>query len=161
MKEKKPEAKNRITAILRQRDGATIVFALAVFLIAAIASATIVSVAMANLNRVALRRSNEQERLAVMSAAKYLESEGDTDLKTALDNLHSATDLGKKWKVTVNNEDADDALETTIEWKSISDGSSLSAIISTAGGYSTEVRLNYNAIDDKWEISKLIKHTEG
>ncbi len=149
-----------MAAALRQEDGATIVFALVVFMIAAIASATIVSVAMANLTRTAGRRTYEQARLAVMSAAKYLESD-DTNLKNALDNLPTGV-TGPTWTVSISNADANAALKTKIEWKDIENKSSMTAVISSDGSadpgkYVAQVRLVKDAGTGKWRISKFAK----
>ncbi len=148
--------KNQIAAILKQRDGATIVFALVVFLIAAIFSATIVSVAMTNLKRTAGRRDYEQARLAVMSTAKYLESD-DTALLTAMEALATGT-TGPTWTVSVSNADADAALQTKITWKDIEQGSSMTGVLSSESGkYTAQVRLVKDA--DKWRISRFMKKT--
>lgn len=159
MKKKMPERKNRIATILRQRDGATIVFALVVFMIAAIASATIVSIAMTNLTRTAGRRSYEQARLAVMSAAKYLES-GDTALQTALEALPTGT-TGPTWTVSVSNADANAALETTITWKDIDQGTSMTGALSSGAEGSEKYTAQIRLVKDgsNWRISKFTKKT--
>lgn len=150
---------NRIAEILKQRDGATIVFALVVFMIAAVASATIVSVAMTNLKRTAGRRDYEQARLAVMSAAKYLES-GDTALLAALEALPTGT-TGPTWTVSVSNADANAALETTITWKDIDQGTSMTGVLSSgaegSGKYTAQIRLVKDG--SNWRISKFTKKT--
>lgn len=157
MKKKMPERKNRIAMILRQRDGATIVFALVVFMIAAIASATIVSIAMTNLTRTAGRRSYEQARLAVMSAAKYLESDEDA-LKTALGAIPAG---GTTWTVSVSDADANAALETTIQWKDVDPDSAMTGVLTSgsdaSGKYVAQIRLVKDA--GKWRISKFMKKT--
>ena len=154
MKNQVQRQKNRIKAILEQRGGATIVFALVVFMIAAIASATIVSVALANLNRSAERRSYEQARLAVMSAAKYLES---NELSASLNALQVG-DVGKQWTVEVaDTEAADPALKTTLTWESI-EGNYVTALIKAGTGkYMATVRLAYDIPTAKWRISKITK----
>ena len=159
MKKRFREQKNRIKAILQQRDGATIVFALVVFMIAAIASATIVSVAMANLTRTAGRKSYEQARIAVMSAAKYLESD-DTNLNAALEAMPLA---GATWTVNVSGDsDANEVLQSKIEWKDIDPGAAMTAIITSdgtgsSGSYAAQIRLVKDA--GKWRISKFMKKT--
>ena len=160
MKKRMSERKKKIAALLRQKDGATIVFALVVFMIAAIASATIVSVAMANLTRTAGRRTYEQARLAVMSAAKYLESD-EAGLKTALNALPTGA-TGPTWTVSVSDADADAALQAQIKWEDIENRSSMTAVISSGGaggseGYAAQVRLVFDAGSGKWHISKFVK----
>lgn len=155
MKNRFHKKDNRIAEILKQRDGATIVFALVVFMIAAVASATIVSVAMTNLKRTAGRRDYEQARLAVMSAAKYLEK-NDPKLKEKLDAL-TAANVGQEWTVSVTDTKANDALGSKIKWTEIANKASMTADISVGDIYSAQVRLSYDAATDEWSISKITK----
>lgn len=154
MKKRFRKGNNRIRVIIRQQNGATIVFALVVFMIAAIISATIVNVALTNLKRVTSRKSNEQARLAVMSAAKCLEA-GEADVSAALDNL-KADDIGEIWTVGTTNADVNQALETSIKWDEIHDGSSLTATIQS-GDYSVKARFSRDMVTGKWSITKLTK----
>ena len=124
-------------------------------MIAAIISATIVNVALTNLKRVTSRKSNEQARLAVMSAAKCLEA-GEADVSAALDNLKAADDIGEIWTVGTVNTDANQALATSIKWDEIHDGSSLTAIIKS-GDYSVKARFSRDMATGKWSITKLTK----
>lgn len=143
---------NRISASRHDKSGATIVFALVVFMIAAVVSVTIVNIAMSNLSRSFSRRSHEQARLAVVSAAKYLES-NEADLNTALGSMSTP---GDTWTVNISDSDANSALETTIKWKDVNYMSAMTAEI-TAGDYMAEVRLIYDAANSKWSISRFKK----
>ena len=153
MIERLQSKKNRIANMLKQRNGATIVFALVVFMIAAIISITIVNVAMANLSRAYSRGSKEQARLAVVSATKYLES-NEAGLNTVLNAMTAA---GEVWTVSIGGDsDANTALDTRIEWTDVSNMSSMTAKI-TSADYAVEIRLRYNSVTGKWNIEKLKK----
>ncbi len=58
---------------IRERKGASIIFALAIFLIATIVSFTIVSIAVTNVQRIKRQKDAQQANLAVTSAAKYVQ----------------------------------------------------------------------------------------
>ena len=58
---------------IRERKGASIIFALAIFLIATIVSFTIVSIAVTNVQRIKRQKEAQQANLAVTSAAKYVQ----------------------------------------------------------------------------------------
>ncbi len=143
---------NRISGIRRDSKGATIVFALVVFMIAAVVSITIVNIAMSNLSRTFRRQSYEQERLAVVSAAKYLES-NETALNTALASMSTP---GDTWNVNISDSDANSALGSTIQWTDVSPMTAMTAQIK-AGDYTAEVRLVYDAATLKWSISRFKK----
>jgi hypothetical protein len=145
-------AKNAILGNLCKKDGATIVFALVVFMVAAIVSVTIVNIALSNLSRTFDRGAHEQARLAVSSAAKYLES-NETDLNLALSAM---TAPGDTWTVNVSDSAANDALETTIKWTDVSNMSAMTARLSS-GDYTAEVRIVYDAATSKWSISRFKK----
>ena len=138
--------------MLKQRNGATIVFALVVFMIAAIISVTIVNVAMANLSRAYSRGSKEQARLAVVSATKYLES-NEAGLNTVLNAMTAA---GEVWTVSVSDSDANTALDTQIKWTEVSNMSSMTAQV-TSADYTVEIRLKYDPVNLKWSIDKIRK----
>ncbi len=131
-------------------------FALVVFLIASIVCITIVNVALSNLSRSSARKSREQERLAVVSAANYLGS-NDTDIITALNTVAE----GNTWSVDViGDTDASSALSATIQWTEVDPGVALTALIKS-GDYSAEVRLVYEPATPpatpKWNISRFKK----
>ncbi len=151
MNNKYRNAKNKI-ASLGDKSGATIVFALVIFMVAAVVSVTIVNIAMSNLSRTFSRQSHEQARVAVASAAKYLES-NEADLNTALAAISAP---GDTWTVNVSDSSANEALETTIKWTDVSYMSAMTAIIKS-GDYSAEVRLIYDAASSKWSISRFKK----
>ncbi len=137
---------------IKDQKGATIVFALVVFMIAAVISAMIVNVAMANLSRTASRKSMEQARIAVVSAAKYLETKDEEHLLPAMTSVSN----GSVWSLSVSGDNkADDALKTTLIWKDVT-GSSMTAEIKTVG-YSAEVRLSYDSSEGHWKIVKFRK----
>lgn len=139
---------------IKDQKGATIVFALVVFMIAAVISAMIVNVAMANLSRTASRKSKEQARIAVVSAAKYLESD-DSDLLTAMDAVHD----NDVWTFGVNGDaNADKALKAKIKWTDVSTRHAMTAEITSGDDvYFAKVRLTYNSTDSHWEIVKVTK----
>ena len=146
-----------IKKMLKNNKGATIVFALVVFLIASIVCITIVNVALSNLSRSSARKSREQERLAVVSAANYLGS-NDADIVAALDAVATT---GESWTVNVRDDtDANSALSATIQWTEVDPGVALTALIES-GDYSAEVRLVYEPATPpatpKWNISRFKK----
>ncbi|MCR5469131.1 MAG: hypothetical protein K6F37_09235 [Lachnospiraceae bacterium] len=147
--------KNRIRETFERNDGATIVFALVVFMIATVVSVTIVSAAMSNLRRAESKKSYEQERLAVMSTADYLQS-NEPQLNAQLNGLDTAA-VGKEWTVSVSGDaDAGAALQTTVHWNDVISGSSLTAEISS-GEYSAEVKMSYDVATSKWSVTKMTK----
>ncbi len=152
MKNKCERIKNRIVRSSRDKNGATIVFALVVFMIAAVISVTIVNIAMSNLSRTFSRQSHEQNRLAVVSASKYLES-NESDLNAVFASMSAP---GDTWTVNISDSDANAALETTIRWKDVSYMSAMTAEVKS-GDYMAEVRLIYDAATSKWSISRFKK----
>ena len=147
--------RDRIGKIFKSKDGVTFVFALVVFMIAAIISATIVSVAMNNLKRVQSRGSSEQARIAVLNAAQLLGS-GDTALNDRLSAL-TASDVNRTWEVSVSGNTAvGDALDVTITWTGVDEETALWAEIETTDKtYAAEVRLNYD--ESGWKLKRINK----
>lgn len=150
---------NKIKLLLNNKDGVTIVFALVVFMVATVISITIINSAMNNLSRVSSKREYEQARLAVMSAAEYLES-NESGLVANLNALNAGS-IGKEWTVNVTGDaGATEALKTTITWDFVDSRSSLTAIISSGDGdctYSAKIKLVYDSASGKWNISKITK----
>ena len=148
--------RDRIKTILKNKSGVTFVFALVVFMIAAIISATIVSVAMNNLKRVQSKRSSEQARIAVLDAAQYLGS-GNPKLNARMNAL-TDYDVGKRWTVSASGGEVGDALNVSIKWTEVEPGSLLKAEIASGdSSYSASVRLVYESTSSSWIVKRIIK----
>ncbi len=124
----------RTKTTLKNQNGVTVVFALVIFMVAAIISVTIVNAALNNLSRVNSQRTNEQARIAVMSAADYLQK-GNSELKAALKELvqKDYSDSIPDWTISASGE-ASSALGVTIDWTGIVKGYSLDATIRSGSG---------------------------
>ena len=152
----------RTKTTLKNQNGVTVVFALVIFMVAAIISVTIVNAAMNNLSRINSQRTNEQARVAVMSAVDYLQS-NDATLNAALNELAKvgvvtptdpadptgSTDTGETetdveitpptnpWQIdggTGTSSEVEKALETTIRWTKIIKGTSMTAEVRAGSG---------------------------
>ena len=166
---------------LKKNDGVTMVFALVVFMIAAIMSATIVNVALNNMSRVKSQRTSEQARLAVMSAVDYLQS-NEESLNKELYALFEKADDGDEeeddideisapnmdeiiWTIYADSgvaSEISDALSTNIKWTRIVEDTLLEATVSSNGSdpYAVKVTLVYTAEDGKWSVKKIAKVDE-
>ena len=157
--------KKRALKLIKNHEGVTVVFALVIFMIAALISAAIVGAAMNNLSRIRSEQANRQARISVISAADFLQSEND-ELSTRLEELVAgeSTDSPSEddWVISGSSKELTDALGVTIEWEKIVQYSYLEAVIRSgdaSDGYAVKVTLAYNPSedDDMWMIRKMVK----
>lgn len=140
--------------IWKNNRGATIVFAMAVFLIASIMSMVIVNAALNNVQRLAYQKQDEQAMLAVTSAAEYIGDNAEKVFVALLTSDPLTSDMRRM--ISVGSQ-AD--LQTELVLKSGSTKTNVNAIIrkrkdnAENGEVLYSVRMNYyvDAVTGKWK----------